>query len=101
MRIDIAVISFLQQFIMALFFTFENNQHNLLLYFFISTIVLYLGPEFFVPSMSPSKGVPIITTPMGRIKGVKMSSRDGREIYSYRSKLITLINQKEYFELKG
>ena len=32
---------------MALFFTFEDNRYNLLVYFLVTTIVLYLGPGFF------------------------------------------------------
>ncbi len=74
---------------MALFFYFEDNRANLALFFTVSTLVLYLGPEFFMPSLSTSKGVPIVQTPhAGRIKGVMMHSTDlEREIFAYKGRV--------------
>ena len=66
------------------FFHFEDTRLNLALYFLISTIVLYLGPGFFVPSLDPTRGVPIINTESGRVRGIKMKSRDDRTIFAYK-----------------
>ena len=69
---------------MALFFHFEDNRLNLLVYFLVSTIVLYLGPGFFFRQHNAEYGVPLVDAPCGKMTGVRSPSRDGRGIYSYK-----------------
>ena len=69
---------------MAIFFHFEDNRYNLLVYFLVSTIVLYLGPGFFFRKHNAEYGVPLVDAPCGKMTGVRSPSRDGRDIYSYK-----------------
>ena len=69
---------------MALFFTFEDNRYNLLVYFLVTSIVLYLGPGFFFRQHNAEYGVPFVDAPCGKLAGVRSLSRDGRDIFSYK-----------------
>jgi hypothetical protein len=69
---------------MRLFFSFEDNRINLLVYFAVSTIVLFLGPGYFFRGQNPLHGVPVVDAPCGRMAGTKGLTRDDREIYSYK-----------------
>lgn len=79
--------NFSQQSIMAIrFFFFEDMRLNLLLYFSITTLIMYLGPETLMPSLKKSsmQSVPIIKAPCGDIAGTPMTSRHGRAIDAYK-----------------
>ncbi len=67
-----------------LFFLFDDNRYNLLWYFTVTTIVLYLGPGWFFRAYNPLHGVPVVDAPCGKVAGIKTMSRDGRAIFSYR-----------------
>ena len=69
---------------MGIFFTFEDNRYNLLVYFLVTTIVLYLGPGFFFRKHNAEFGVPLVDAPCGKLAGVRGLSRDGRDIFSYK-----------------
>ena len=40
---------------MGIFFFFESREANLALYFAVFTVVLTLGPEYYFPSLSPTR----------------------------------------------
>ncbi len=70
---------------MLRFFYFDDMRHNLLVYFTISTVILFFGPERLIPSLKKVKlPAPVINAPIGDIGGVIMTSRDGRNIYAYK-----------------
>ena len=68
-------------------FFFDNTRANLLVYFSVTTIILYFGPENILPSLKKSKteNVPIISSASGKISGTMLTSTQGRNIFAYRS----------------
>ena len=60
---------------------------NLLVYFTVTTIVLYLGPEWFMPSLKARRiqNSPLVYTPNGDISGTTLTSKHGRSILAFRS----------------
>ena len=64
-------------------FFFENNQLNFAVYFFITSIILYFGPENLLPSWNQSTP-PVVDAPCGKISGSRSSTRYGREIKAFR-----------------
>ena len=67
---------------------FDDNRKNLLVYFTITTLILYIGPERIMPSMKHLKydeNVPLIETPLGKISGTMLKTRLERNIFAYRS----------------
>eukprot|EP00095_Tigriopus_kingsejongensis_P005960 maker-scaffold2255_size18018-snap-gene-0.9 protein:Tk05960 transcript:maker-scaffold2255_size18018-snap-gene-0.9-mRNA-1 annotation:"esterase fe4" len=68
---------------MGVFFFFDDYRMNCSMYLSILSAVLYLGPDYFVPSWSATHGVPVIDAPCGKIAGSKLESRDGRLIFAY------------------
>lgn len=67
------------------FFFFDNMQSNLLVYFVITTLVMYFGPENIMPSMGQSiHNVPVINAPIGYMSGLRMYSKSGRGIHAYK-----------------
>ena len=68
---------------MALFFFFDSMRMNLLLYFTITTIVLYLGPEYFLSGLRKQKEAPLLEPPCGKLIGRKLTTRNGRSIDAY------------------
>ena len=68
-------------------FFFDNTRANLLVYFSVTTIILYFGPENILPSLKRSKteNVPIISSASGKISGTMLTSTQGRNIFAYRS----------------
>lgn len=66
------------------FFFFENMQTNMLVYFTITTLVMYFGPENIMPSLGQSfNNVPVINAPIGYLSGFNMFSKNGRNIHAY------------------
>jgi len=39
--------------------------------------------QFFFPSLGRSQGVPVVDAPAGRVKGVRIPARSGRDIFAY------------------
>ena len=78
-------------------FFFESNQLNLAVYFLIASIVLYLGPEWFLPSLLLGNP-PTVNAPCGQIIGTRSITRYGRELAAFRGKIIMifLILRKGY-----
>jgi hypothetical protein len=67
------------------FLFFDNMRYNLLLYFTITTLVMYIGPETIMPSLREQKrDVPIVNAPVGDVSGTLMSTRKNRDIFAYR-----------------
>ena len=64
-------------------FFFESNQLNLAVYFFITTVVLYIGPEWFMPSLLQGNP-PTVDAPCGKIIGTRSVTRYGRDIAAFR-----------------
>ena len=64
---------------------FESNQLNLAVYFLIISIVLYFGPEKFLPSLLQGNP-PTVDSPCGQIIGSRSVTRYGREIAAFRGK---------------
>ena len=60
---------------------------NLLVYFTVTTIVLYLGPEWFLPSLLLGNP-PSVNAPCGQIIGTRSITRYGRELAAFRGKII-------------
>ena len=69
------------------FFFFNDMRTNLLVYFTVTTIVLYLGPEWFMPSLRDQRiqNSPFIHTSNGDLIGTTLTSRNGRTILAFRS----------------
>merc|ERR1712223_225353 len=69
------------------FFFFGDMRSNLLVYFTVTTIVLYLGPEWFMPSLKARRiqNSPLVHTPNGDISGTTLTSKHGRSILAFRS----------------
>jgi hypothetical protein len=60
-------------------------RYNLLLYFTITTLVMYIGPETIMPSLKErTRDVPIVNAPVGDVSGTLMSTRKNRDIFAYR-----------------
>jgi S-adenosylmethionine hydrolase len=68
---------------------FVTRHYNFLLYFTITTVVLYIGPSI-VKSILRKQGreVPVVNAPVGDISGTLMSTRHGRDIFAYRGNQI-------------
>ena len=68
------------------FFFFNDMRTNLLVYFTVTTIVLYLGPEWFMPSLRDQRiqNSPFVHTPNGDLIGTTLTSRNGRAILAFR-----------------
>ena len=64
---------------------FESNQLNLAVYFLITSLVLYLGPEWFLPSIL-QRNPPTVDAPCGQIIGSRSVTRYGRELAAFRGK---------------
>ena len=64
-------------------FFFESNQLNLAVYFLIASIVLYAGPEWFMPSLLLGNP-PTVKAPCGEIVGTRSVTRYGRELAAFR-----------------
>ena len=69
------------------FFFFDDMRSNLLVYFTVTTIVLYLGPEWFMPSLRARRiqNSPLLQTPNGDLRGTTLTSKHGRSILAFRS----------------
>ena len=69
------------------FFFFDDMRSNLLVYFTVTTIVLYLGPEWFMPSLRARRiqNSPLLHTPNGDLSGTTLTSKHGRSILAFRS----------------
>ena len=69
------------------FFFFNDMGTNLLVYFTVTTIVLCLGPEWFMPSLRDQRiqNSPFVHTPNGDLIGTTLTSRNGRAILAFRS----------------
>ena len=65
-------------------FFFENNQLNLAVYFLITSIVLYFGPENFIPNLYGRPDPPIVDAPCATIIGTHSMTRYGRDIAAFR-----------------
>ena len=63
---------------------FDDMRHNLIVYFTITTIILYWGPENIMPSLKKINEAPIVNAPVGDIGGVVMTSKNGRNIFAYK-----------------
>ena len=68
-------------------FFFESNQLNLAVYFLIASIVLYVGPEWFIPSLLLGNP-PTVNAPCGQIIGTRSVTRYGRELAAFRGKTV-------------
>ena len=66
-------------------FFFESNQLNLAVYFFVTTVVLYIGPEWFMPSLLQGNP-PTVDAPCGKIIGTRSVTRYGRDIAAFRGR---------------
>ena len=68
------------------FFFFNDMRTNLLVYFTVTTIVLYLGPEWFMPSLRDQRiqNSPFVHTSNGDLIGTTLTSRNGRTILAFR-----------------
>ena len=75
----------------------SDNSRFLLLFFSISTVILYFGPETFFPSDIKDK-IPIIKTQLGSIKGSKIISIEGKTIFSYTGKIFEGSELNKYVE---
>ena len=66
----------------------SNHNNALWISFFIITaLVTYLGPGYFIPSLSSSYQVPIVDAPAGKFRGYKIYSEvNEREIFAYTGK---------------
>ena len=71
-------------------FFFESNQLNLAVYFLITSMILYIGPEWFLPSLLQGNP-PTVDAPCGQIIGSRSVTRYGREIAAFRG-IESLIN---------
>jgi len=78
-------------------FFFESNRINLLVYFCVTTLVLILGPERFVPGLKKSREAPLIEAPCGSMTGVLLTTRNGRFLDAYRGKDEMTFSQKKSF----
>ena len=61
---------------------FDDMRHNLIVYFTITTIILYWGPENIMPSLKKINEAPVVNAPVGDIGGVVMTSKNGRNIFA-------------------
>ena len=52
-------------------------------YFFITTVVLYFGPDKFLPNLTQSNP-PTVDAPCGKISGSHLKTRYGRQIAAFR-----------------
>ena len=64
-------------------FFFESNQLNLAVYFSVVSIVLYIGPELFLPNLLHGDP-PHVDAPCGEIIGTRSITRYGRDIFAFR-----------------
>ena len=69
------------------FMFFESTRLNFLVYFSATTLVLLIGPEWFIPGLKKNKESPLIEAPCGQLIGTMMNSRKGRILDSYRGKI--------------
>ena len=58
---------------------------NLLIYFLVTSISLYLISSKLFPKSSVSPNVPVIKAPAGHIKGAELKTKYGRSISAYRA----------------
>lgn len=65
-------------------FFFENNRLNLAVYFAVTTLILLLGPERFVPGLKQSRKAPLVEAPCGSMTGLLLMTRRGRYLDAYR-----------------
>ena len=58
---------------------------NLIIYFLVTSVSLYLISSKLFPKSSVSPNVPVIKAPAGHIKGAELKTKYGRSISAYRA----------------